>query len=39
MNRFLSWLATERQVAATTQNLALNTLVFFYARVLEKPLG
>lgn len=39
MNRFLSWLATERQVAAATQNLVLNTLVFLYARVLDKPLG
>lgn len=39
VNRFLSWLATERQVAAATQNLALNALVFLYARVLEKPLG
>lgn len=27
VNRFLSWLATERQVAAA-QNLALNALVF-----------
>lgn len=39
VNRFLSWLATERQVATATQNLALNALVFLYARVLEKPLG
>ena len=39
VNRFLSWLATERQVAAATQSLALNALVFLYARVLEKPLG
>ena len=36
---FLSWLAVERQVAAATQNLALNALVFLYTRVLEKPLG
>ncbi|MET1079034.1 MAG: phage integrase N-terminal SAM-like domain-containing protein [Pseudomonas sp.] len=27
---FLSWLAVERQVAAATQNLALNALVFLY---------
>ena len=38
VNRFLSWLASERQVAAT-QNLALNAIVFLYARVLERPLG
>jgi len=38
VNRFLSWLTTERQVAAT-QNLALNALGFFYARVPDKPLA
>lgn len=36
---FLTWLASERNVAATTQNQALNALVFLYARVLEQPLG
>jgi len=36
---FLTWLATERNVAAATQNQALNALVFLYARVLEAPLG
>jgi len=39
VNAFLSWLATERKVAAATQNLALNAIVFLYARVLEQPLG
>lgn len=39
VNAFLSWLATERQVAAATQNLAPNAIVFLYARVLERPLG
>lgn len=39
VNQFLSWLATDRHVAAGTQNLALNALVFLYARVLEQPLG
>ncbi|MFZ3205660.1 MAG: integron integrase [Pseudomonas sp.] len=39
VNAFLSWLAIERQVAAATQNLALNALVFLYARVLQQPLG
>ena len=36
---FLTWLATERKVAAATQNQALNALVFLYARVLQQPLG
>lgn len=39
VNAFLSWLATDRRVAAATQNLALNAIVFLYARVLEQPLG
>lgn len=39
VNQFLSWLASERHVAAATQNLALNAVVFPYARVLERPLG
>ena len=39
VNQFLSWLASERHVAAATQNLALNAIVFLYARVLERPLG
>jgi len=36
---FLSHLATERSVAASTQNQALNALVFLYGEVLRKPLG
>ncbi len=36
---FLTHLATERQVAASTQNQALNALVFLYAEVLHQPLG
>ena len=39
VNAFLSWLATDRKVAAATQNLALNAIVFLYTRVLERPLG
>lgn len=39
VNAFLSWLATDRQVAAATQNLALNAIAFLYSRVLEQPLG
>lgn len=37
--RFLSYLASERGVAASTQNQALNALVFLYRHVLEQPLG
>jgi len=36
---FLSYLATERDVAPATQNQALNALVFLYKAVLERPLG
>lgn len=39
VNAFLSWLAVDRDVAAATQNQALNAIVFLYARVLDKPLG
>jgi integron integrase len=38
MTAFLSWLATERKVAAATQNQALAALLFLYQAVLgEKP--
>ena len=36
---YLSHLATERQVAAATQNQALNALVFLYREVLGGELG
>ncbi len=36
---FLSYLATERHVAASTQNQALNALVFFSEQVLDRPVG
>jgi integron integrase len=35
---FLNWLATDRKVAAATQNQALNALVFLYKHVLGKDL-
>ncbi len=35
IERFLSWLATERHVAAATQNQALNALLFLYREVLD----
>jgi integron integrase len=36
---YLEYLAVERQVTASTQNQALNALVFFYREVLQKPIG
>jgi integron integrase len=38
VSAFLSHLAVERHVAASTQNQALNALVFLYGVVLERPL-
>lgn len=35
---FLTHLATDKNVAASTQNQAFNALVFLYSRVLERPL-
>jgi integron integrase len=35
---FLSWLATERDVAAATQNQALSALLFLYQKVLAQEL-
>ncbi|MCG8487702.1 MAG: phage integrase N-terminal SAM-like domain-containing protein [Chromatiales bacterium] len=35
---FLEHLALQRKVASAIQSLALNAVVFFYARVLERPL-
>jgi integron integrase len=35
MQNFLSSLAVERRVSASTQNQALNSLVFFYRHILE----
>ncbi len=34
---FLSYLATQQQVAASTQNSALNALLFLYRAVLKQP--
>jgi len=36
---FLEHLAVRRKVSSATQAQALNAIVFFYARVLERPLG
>ena len=37
--RFLSWLAVEQQVSASTQKQAQSALVFLYDRVLGRPLS
>jgi integron integrase len=37
--QFLTHLAVERRVSASTQNQALNALVFLYKHVLRQPLG
>lgn len=39
IGQFLSRLATEGQVSASTQNQALNALLFLYRQVLEQPIG
>ena len=36
--RFLSHLAVDRNVSASTQNVALNAIVFMYRHVIERPL-
>lgn len=38
VKEYLSYLADVRRVAASTQNQALNALVFFYKNVIERPL-
>ncbi len=38
VEEFLTYLAMQRNVAVSTQNQAMNALVFLYKRVLEKPL-
>jgi site-specific recombinase XerD len=39
VERFLSHLAIERQVSSSTQNQALNAVVFLYRAVLQMDLG
>jgi integron integrase len=39
IGRFLSSLATERRVSASTQNQALNALIFVYREVIKKHIG
>ncbi len=37
--KFLIHLAVERKVSASTQNQALNALVFLYEKVFKIPMG
>jgi len=39
INAFLTHLATEREVSASTQNQALSALLFLYRNVLERSVG
>ncbi len=39
VNKFLSHLATEKNVSASTQNQALSAILFLYKNVLQKELG
>ena len=39
VERFLTYLAVERHVSASTQNQALNAVVFLYQAVLRLDLG
>ena len=39
VKEYLDYLAIEREVAASTQNQALNALVFFFNHALKKPFG
>jgi integron integrase len=36
---YLSYLATQREVSASTQNLAFNAILFLYKHVLKHPIG
>ena len=39
VKKYLEYLAVEREVSASTQNQALNALVFFYDKVPRAPFG
>jgi integron integrase len=39
IGRFLSSLATEKRVSASTQNQALNSILFLYREVIKKEIG
>ncbi len=39
IQRYLTYLAIDKHVAASTQNQALNSLVFLYRHVIQKDIG
>lgn len=39
VRQFLEYLAIEMRAAASTQNQALNAIVFLYHHILDQPLG
>jgi len=39
ISKYISYLAVEQNVAASTQNQALNAIVFLYKQVLRRELG
>ena len=39
ISQYISYLAVKRNVAASTQNQALNAIVFLYKQVLKRELG
>jgi site-specific recombinase XerD len=39
VKEYLDYLAVERKVRASTQNQALNALVFFFENVVQRPLA
>jgi len=39
VSQFLTFLAVQRRVSPSTQNQALNALVYLYKHILEQPLG
>jgi hypothetical protein len=39
INAFLTYLAVERRISASTQTQALSALLYLYREILEKPVG
>jgi len=39
ITNFLTWLAVDRNIAASTQNQAFNAILLFFRHVLEKDVG
>jgi len=39
INRFLTYLAVNKKVSASTQNQALGSILFLYKQVIKKSIG